>query len=505
MRNLIYILGDQLSFNISSLKDFSKKEDVILMTEVAAETTYVWHHKKKLVLILSAMRHFAEELKQEGYKVEYVKLDDEKNTGAFDSELKRFVTKYNPKKVILCEPSEYRVKKLFDDVEIDIEVREDNRFIASHSDFKDFAKGRKNLLMEDFYRQIRKKTGILVDEKNKPVGGKWNFDANNRNKMPDDVEFPRIIKINQSKITKEIIDLVEKKFAKNFGELENFNYAVSRDDTKKLFTDFVKNRLKNFGTYQDAMRDDLEFGFHSLISFYINIGLLDPLKCCKAVEKAYFDKKCDINSAEGFIRQIIGWREYIRGIYRHFMPKYKTLNFFNHKRKLPEFYWDENKTKMNCIKQVVKQTRKNAYSHHIQRLMITGNFAMLAEIDPDDVNEWYMAVYLDAFEWVELPNTHGMAIFADGGIVATKPYAASANYINKMSNFCKGCAYNAKKVKGEEACPFNFLYWNFLIKNKEKLKDNRRMFYPYLTLSKKSEEEVKEIEDIAENFLGSLR
>lgn len=508
MRHLVYILGDQLSHNISSLDGFSKDEDIILMTEVMEESTYVPHHKKKLVFILSAMRHFAEELQEEGYKIEYVKLDDKDNSGSFTNEIERFSKKYNTKKVIITEPSEYRVlediRSWSDKLSCNVEIKKDDRFISDKEEFTKFAKGKKQLIMEFFYRNMRRKTGLLMKTSTDPIGGKWNFDKDNRNAIPDNLELPQIPKFKPDKITEEVIELVKSKFKDNFGDSDNFFYAVTKSHAEEFFDDFIENRLEHFGQYQDAMSDKLDFGFHSVVSFYINVGLLDPLECCKKVEKAYKDGKCEINSAEGFIRQIIGWREFIRGIYWHFMPDYKEMNYLEVKHDLPWFYWDETKTDMNCIRQVVKQTRENAYSHHIQRLMITGNFAMLAEIDPAQVNEWYMAVYADAFEWVELPNTHGMAIYADGGIVGSKPYVASGKYINRMSNYCKNCKYKVSKNLGEDACPFNYLYWNFIIKHEDKFKDNPRMKFPYLNLKKKSHKEIEEIVEQSKKFLEKL-
>ena len=527
MRNLIFILGDQLSLNISSLQDFDKNLDAILMAEVWDETKYAPHHQKKLVLIFSAMRQFKNYLHENGYKIFYTKLDDKDNLGSFDAELLKFYQKLKPQKIILTEPSEYRVLKVFNDFQeknkVPLEIRNDDRFICSHHEFAEFAKGKKTLLLENFYHQIRKKTKILMEElpkkpkakssstpELKPVGGKWNYDKENRQTMPADIHPPKILQLKTSPITLEVIEMVKKNFPKNFGDTNNFNFATTAFEANLHFEDFIKNRLKNFGNYQDAMRQDVDFGFHSIVSMYINIGLLDALTCAKKVEEEYFKGDCDLASAEGFIRQIIGWREYIRGIYWYFMPKYRELNYFNHQRKLPDFYWDENKTKMNCLKIAIKQTRENAYSHHIQRLMITGNFALLAEINPDEIDAWYLGVYADAFEWVEMPNTRGMAIYADGGIVASKPYCSSGNYINKMSNFCKNCHFDVKKTTNENslvknACPFNYLYWNFLIKNENLLKNNGRLFYPYGNLKRKSPQEILAIKKSAEEFFNDIK
>ncbi|MFM8186194.1 MAG: cryptochrome/photolyase family protein, partial [Alphaproteobacteria bacterium] len=301
------------------------------------------------------------------------------------------------------------------------------------------------------------------------------------------------------------INLVEKQCADHFGDLDTFAWPVTRKDALKALDHFIKDCLPTFGDYQDAMKIGAPFLAHALLSPALNIGLLNPVEICVAAERAYKQGKAPLNAVEGFIRQIIGWREYIRGIYWHFMPKYADLNYFNHRRNLPEFYWDEDKTEMNCLKTAIKHTRLHAYSHHIQRLMITGNFALLSQINPTQVDEWYLAVYADAFEWVEMPNTRGMALYADGGIVASKPYCSSGNYINKMSNFCKNCHYDVKLATGEKACPFNYLYWNFLIENSENLKNNGRLFYPYSNLKRKSAKEIAEIKTSAQNFFKKIK
>ena len=504
---LVHLLGDQLSHNISALNFISKDRDIILMTEVQEETVYVPHHKKKLVLVLSAMRHFAAELEEKGYKVEYVRLNDHDNTGNLISELERFISKYQPNKVIVTEPSEHRVltyyQALQSRLKTPLEIREDDRFISNRIEFQQIFLNKRSYLMETFYRKMRQKTGLLMDG-SKPIGGQWNYDKQNRKAIPTSIATPKIPSFRQDEITLDVIKLVEQLFSQNFGDASDFSFAVTKKDALIAFEDFINNRLSRFGEYQDAMRSDLEFGFHSIISMYINIGLLSPLECCKTVEQAYYNKKTDIASAEGFIRQIIGWREYIRGIYWLKMPEYKTLNFFDNKRSLPSFYWDESKTDMQCLKHSIKQTRIHAYSHHIQRLMITGNFAMLIGVCPDQLDEWYMSVYIDAFEWVEMPNTRGMASYADGGIVGTKPYAASGKYIQRMSNFCDTCKYDPNKVVGENACPFNYLYWNFIITHKQKLEKNPRMMYAYLNLKKKSDVEIKAISKAAAEFLEAL-
>lgn len=506
-KTLHFIFGDQLSLSLSSLRHFDKNRDVILMCEVMEEASYVWHHPKKIALIFSAMRHFALELKGLGYEVDYVKLDDEKNSGSFDGELQRAISRYNPQKIIITEPSEYRVLdkvlKWQELYKIPVEIFDDARFLCSKIEFRKWARNKKELRLEFFYREMRKKYKILVDTDLKPLAGRWNFDAENRKTPKSGMKSPKRIAHKKDNITLEVLDLVAKKFPENFGNLLPFHFAVTPTEALIEAQHFIDELLPNFGDYQDAMVTNEAYLYHSLLSCYINIGLLDPLEICKMAEKSYHQGKAPINAVEGFIRQILGWREYVRGIYWLYMPQYLENNFFNATRALPEFYWGK-KTEMFCLKEVVNQTRIHSYSHHIQRLMITGNFALLAGLNPKKVHEWYLAVYADAFDWVEVPNTIGMALHADGGIMATKPYAASAKYISKMSNFCKSCKFDPDEIIGENACPFNSLYWNFMKQNESKLKSNQRLKFVYPTWYKMKEEKREEILKTAKKYLEKL-
>ncbi|MHA6264896.1 cryptochrome/photolyase family protein [Arenibacterium sp. CAU 1754] len=479
--SLILVLGDQLTTGISSLGDADPERDIVVMAEVADEATYVAHHKKKIAFIFAAMRHFAKQLEQDGWRVLYTRLDDPDNTGSLGGEVARHIKSHDPKEVILTEPGEWRLlcdlKDRSTDWPVPCRILEDDRFIASHQDFDDWAEGRKQLRMEYFYRDMRRKTGLLM-EGDDPVGGKWNFDAENRKPPDDGLSVPRPKRFTPDDITSGVLDLVETEFADNFGTLDPFWFAVTRKDALGALDHFVAEALPNFGDFQDAMLADERFLFHSILSQYIHVGLLDPIEVCRAVERAYHDGDVPLNAAEGFIRQIIGWREYVRGIYWREMPGYTDRNFFDADRDLPAFYWT-GETDMACMRAAITQTRDEAYAHHIQRLMVTGNFAMLAGVDPHQVHEWYLAVYADAYEWVEAPNTIGMSQFADGGLLGSKPYAASGNYINKMSDYCNGCAYDVKRKTGEGACPFNPLYWDFLDRNQSKLRDNPRMGQMY--------------------------
>lgn len=505
-KTLRFLLGDQLTRGIASLKDIDPKTDVVLMAEVMEEASYVPHHKQKLVFLFAAMRAFAKELRGEGITVDYIALDDAENTGSLGGELKRAVSRHKPSRVTLTEPGEWRVREMFDDwreeLDCDVVIREDDRFVCSHADFERWAHGRKALRMEFFYREMRRATGLLMDG-DKPEGGQWNFDVENRKKLPKGQKIPKRMRFAPDARTREVMALVEKRFPKNFGTLDEFGWAVTRKDALKALKEFITCALENFGDYQDAMKSGGPFLFHGLVSPYINAGLLTPLEVCEAAENAYRAGKAPLNAVEGFIRQIIGWREYVRGIYWLKMPDYRETNHLGATRKLPDLYWTA-ETDMNCLANCVGDTRDHAYAHHIQRLMVLGNFALLAGISPREVQDWYLLVYADAYEWVELPNVHGMVLFADGGLLGSKPYAASGAYIDRMSDYCSDCAYDVKEKAGEKACPFNYLYWDFLIRNEKKLSGNNRLAMPYRNLARFEKARVEEIRKDAERFLDQL-
>ncbi|AJI52687.1 cryptochrome/photolyase family protein [Francisella philomiragia] len=507
MRILRLILGDQLSQSISSLRDCDKANDVVMMCEVMQEASYVKHHKKKLVHIFSAMRHFALQLHKLGYKVCYTKLDDPKNTGSFHSEVQKVIEKLGAQKLIVTEPGEYRVLEDIQswqkDFSIGVEIRSDDRFLATIEEFTNWAKGYKQLRMEYFYRYMRIKNNILLDSDGKPEGGQWNYDSQNCKTPSTNTKVPESYKSTADDITKRVIELMEKTFDNNFGDIEPFNYAVTREEALEALELFIKERLSSFGDYQDAMLEGQAWMYHSHISMYINSGLLLPIECIKAAEKAYYNGKAPLNAVEGFIRQILGWREFVRGVYWLKMPDYRDMNYLEATRKLPSFYWDA-ETKMNCLHQCIKETKENAYAHHIQRLMVLGNFALLAGIDPKYVNEWYLLVYADAYEWVELPNVSGMVLFADGGYLASKPYAASGSYIKKMSNYCDNCSYKVGNKNGINACPFNYLYWDFLARNKSKLANNPRLAMIYKSYEKMTDEKKELIKQDSEKLLEEL-
>lgn len=498
------VLGDQLDHEISSLKHIDPTTDLVVMMEVMEEATYVKHHPKKIAFLFSAMRHFSDDLTQKGYNVLYIKLDSKDNGHSFTNNIVEIVTKYKAERLIVTEPGEYRVLQFMKDWKksftCEVSILPDDRFFCDHETFGEWVKGKKSLVMEHFYRMMRKTTGYLMDSEGKPIGGNWNYDQSNRNKYDGEVKIHGPKKFQPDSITQEVIELVEERFGSHFGSTTPFWFAVTAKQAKSALKHFINYSLPYFGTYQDAMVDNEHFLFHSVLSQYINCGLLNPRTVCEEVIKAFENNHAPINAVEGFIRQIIGWREYVRGLYWHLMPKYSTMNHLNAKRPLPEMYWT-GETDMKCMRHVIQQTQEEAHSHHIQRLMVTGNFALIAGITPQEVCDWYLAVYADAYEWVELPNTLSMALFADGGILATKPYAASGNYINKMSNFCKNCPYNVKKRVGEDACPFNFLYWNFLDENKKALENNQRLRFAYANLEKIPKEELHAMKMQAKKFL----
>jgi len=504
--SLILILGDQLSAKIPSLEQADKRSDLVLMVEVSEEATYVRHHKKKIAFIFSAMRHFAEELTRNGWRVDYIRLDEPENIGSFTGELKRALIRHQPNRVVVTEASEWRIlQAIFDwekEVGVPVDILSDNRFIVSRDEFQRWAEGRKQLRMEYFYRDMRRKTELLMNG-DQPEGGKWNFDAENRKPASADLLMPQIRKFSPDATTQDVLKLVKGRFADHFGDLEPFWFAVTSQDAEAVVDHFLDGTLAQFGDYQDAMLTGEPFLYHSLLSLYINSGLLDPLYVCRRVEAAYYAGKVPLNAAEGYIRQIIGWREYVRGIYWLKMPEYVSENFFGNTRHLPNFYWTGN-TDMACLQAVVTQTKEEAYAHHIQRLMVTGNFALLAGVDPHEVHEWYLAVYADAYEWVELPNTLGMSQFADGGFLSSKPYAASGNYINKMSDYCRHCRFDVKKKVGDDACPFNALYWDFLLRNEDKLKSNHRLAQVYRTWHKMDEAKRTEYRQSAARFLSKF-
>ena len=504
---LVPILGDQLTRNLASIRGRTKDDTVILMMEVLDEATYVKHHKQKIVLIFSAMRHFAAELRDAGWTVDYTELDDEENAHSFTGEVARAVERHDPSAIHIVEAGEWRVQQAIeewpDKFDCDVEILPDDRYLCPLSKFRDWAEDRDHLTMEHFYRMMRRDTGLLMQDDGKPVGGEWNYDKQNRKPPAGDMDAPPRPLFEPDEITRECIALVEERFDDHFGSLEKFGWPVTRDQAEEAADAFFAKRIEKFGPYQDAMVEGEDDLYHSMLSTSINLGLLDPLELCKRAEQAYRDDKAPINSVEGFIRQLIGWREYIRGFYWYMMPHLEKANALNAQRGLPDFYWT-GETDMNCLADAIRSTRDNAHAHHIQRLMVLGNFALLAGISPPEVQDWYLVVYADAYQWVELPNVSAMILYADGGKLATKPYAASGNYINKMSNYCGNCRYSHSKKTGEDACPFNPLYWHFMVRHRDVLEKNHRIGRIYATWDRMSEDRQAEYLDSADAFLDTL-
>jgi len=474
--------------------------------EVADETTYVKHHKAKIALILSAMRHFAAWLREEGWHVDYIMLEDAKNTGSFSGEIFRAAQRHGASAVRITEPGEWRVMKSLEGLkgplDVPLDILPDDRFLCSLPEFYTWAQSRSTLRMENFYRQMRRKTGLLM-EGDEPAGGQWNYDEENRAAPDKGMNPPPAPKFTPDAITRKVMEMVERRFGDHFGSLDHFGWPVTARQAQEALCAFIEDRLPSFGKYQDAMVHGSDDLFHSLLSTSINLGILDPLECCRRAQQAWLDGKVPLNAAEGFIRQIIGWREYIRGMYWLEMPELADANALGATRALPDFYWT-GETDMRCVADCVRSTRENAHAHHIQRLMVLGNFALIAGVRPQEVEDWFLAVYADAYEWVELPNVAAMALWADKGRLATKPYAASGNYINKMSDYCGECTYAVSRKTGEGACPFNPLYWDFLVRNRKLLESNHRISRAYATWDRMKPERQREYLGSAKEVLDGL-
>ena len=506
LKTLRLILGDQLNHQHSWYNDDQEHITYVFM-EMRQETDYVTHHIQKVIGFFSAMRNFAEHLKERDHEVIYLKINDSKNDQDLEKNLKRIVKENGFKKFEYQLPDEYRLdeqlKEICSDLSIETEAFDTEHFYTKREDLENFYKGKKQLIMEYFYRDMRKKHGILMTNAKDPEGGKWNFDKSNRNKWTGEPEIPH--ERGFRKDVSEIYTEIEKAGIKTMGTVnqKNFNWPTSREDSLSVLNYFCKNLLVHFGDYQDALHTEQEYLFHSRLSFSLNTKMITPEEVINSVLDYYYEHKdeIDISQVEGYIRQILGWREYMRGIYWKEMPGYRRSNKLSNQNELPEFYWTAD-TKMNCMHHAIKNSLENAYAHHIQRLMITGNYALLTQTHPDEVDKWYLGIYIDAIEWVEITNTRGMSQFADGGIVATKPYVSSGSYINKMSNYCKNCHYKVSKKTGEDSCPFNSLYWNFLDSKREEFKGNQRMNMMFSLLDKKDSEEMKKIRERAEKIIS---
>ncbi len=508
VRHLIVVLGDQLDRCSAAFDDYDRARDAVLMMEVDEEATCVPQHKARLVLFFSAMRHLRDELRECGVTVHYRALEDEDNRGGFAAEIALQVAALAPERLVLLKPGDYRVEQSIRasarDLYMPLEIREDRHFLSAPGEFEAFAAGRKNLMMETFYRGMRRRHGILMDGE-RPLGGRWNYDADNREtfgkKRPGRIRRPR--SFAPDPITREVMAMVERRFPEAPGSLTSFGYPVTRQQAREALADFVEHRLADFGRYQDAMVAEQPFVYHSRLSTALNLHLLDPREAIDAACAAYREDAAPLNSVEGFVRQIVGWREYVRGIYWLKMPGYADLNALDARLPMPAFMWT-GKTEMNCVRKSVSQLIEHAYAHHIQRLMVLGLFAMLLGVRPYAVHQWHMSMYADAIDWVSLPNVLGMSQYGDGGIVGSKPYAASGNYISRMSDYCRGCRYDPRLATGERACPFTTLYWDFLERNRDKIGNSRRMVFQLANLARKDQGERRAIRKRAETLRASF-
>jgi deoxyribodipyrimidine photolyase-related protein len=520
-RHLVIVLGDQLDEASSAFDDFDPAQDVIWMNEVMEESTHVWSAKQRTTLFLSAMRHFANSLQErttepkdpetksrefKHWQIDYTQLDDPANTGTLAGELARAIARHQPTKLILTAPGDWRVLQALRSValqaSLELELRDDRHFFTTVRDFAAHAKGRKQLRLEYFYRELRHRTGILMEGKD-PVGGQWNFDADNRESFgkAGPVNVPPPSRFAPDGITQSVIDLVNTKLATHPGVVSatasGFGWPVTRSQALEALNAFIEQRLPLFGQYEDAIWCGEAWLYHSHLSSSLNLKLLNPREVVAAAEAAYQRGHAPIGAVEGFVRQILGWREYVRGIYWTQMPSYLERNAQAVKQPLPAFYWTGKQTKngkaepiaMKCLSDAISQTLEHGYAHHIQRLMVTGLYALLFGVHPKAVHEWYLAVYVDAVEWVELPNTLGMSQFGDGGIMASKPYIASGKYIQRMSNHCKGCQYDPALSTGDKACPYTTLYWDYMIRHEAMLSKNPRMGMQLKNLGRLSSEQ----------------
>ena len=511
MRNLVLILGDQLSFTNPALDGFDPQEDRVLLIEAPGEAKAVWSHKARITLFLSAMRHFANQVVDRGWQLEYVQLDD-KLAPDFSQRLDAVLARCQPKSVRVAEPGEWRMLQAIEAsckrAAVTLFTIDDTHFMCSRAEFATWASGKKELRMEFFYRVMRKKYEVLM-EKGQPVGGAWNFDAENRSAYPKRGAqigpglIPAPAGFAPDAITLEVMDLVQKFFPDHPGELKDFIWPVTREQALESLEIFISHRLSQFGTYQDAMWTDTPYGWHSLLSAALNLHLLDPREVIKRAELAYSDGQASLENVEGFIRQILGWREFIRGMYWLDMPAMREANHYQHQRALPDWYWT-GKTQMACMHDSLQQTLRYGYAHHIQRLMVMGNFALLAELSPQAVADWYLAIYIDAVEWVELPNTAGMALHACGSRFTSKPYISSGAYINRQSNYCNNCKFKPEQRSGDTACPFTTLYWNFIDKHVAELAANPRTALMAKNLDRISPSEKQEIRARAQKMLANL-
>lgn len=487
MRNLILILGDQLNLDASAFDGFDPAVDRVFMAEVREESTQVWSSQPRIAVFLAGMRHLKGRLEERGYPLEYRYLEDPENLGTLALELDAAIQRGRPRQLIMTAPGDWRVLQDLTGVarrhELSLEIRDDRTFFSTVRDFAAFASGRRQIRMEYWYRALRRQHDILMEE-GEPVGGQWNFDADNRQSFGKEgpKAVPKPLRFAPDALTQTVLALVEEHFPDHPGSLDNFSWPMTPEEAHEALSDFLEHRLALFGPYEDAMWQGEPCLFHSQLSMAMNLKLLSAQEVVRAVETRYREGRIALASAEGFIRQVLGWREYVRGIYWTQMPEYRHLNALAASQDLPAFFWT-GETSMNCLSECLRQSLSLGYAHHIQRLMVIGLYALLFGVRPNAIHEWFLAVYVDAVEWVELPNTLGMGQFGDGGYMASKPYVASGQYIHRMSNYCQSCAFDPKQRVGEKACSFTTLYWDFLMRHRDQLISNPRMGMQFKNLA----------------------
>ena len=503
MRNLIFILRDQLDRDAAVLDDVDPARDAVAMTEADAKRGRFPEHKQRLALGWAALRHFRDDLRERGLTVHYEPADAPDRSADASAFLRRQIAAHDPDGVRVTEPGRHdllrRLEAVCEAEGVELDVHADDHFLATHRTFEEWAEGRKQLTLEYFYREQRRAHDVLVTDDGDPVGGEWNFDDDNQETFGADGPgmIPEGPAFGRDTLTEEVLALVRTDFADAPGALDDFRWPVTPAQAETALEDFIEHRLPEFGTYQDAMWTGRPFLYHSRLSAALNLKLLDPLTAVRAAEQAYHDGHAPINAVEGFVRQVLGWREFVRGVYWLYDSEYVDRNALDATADLPDFYWTGD-TDMRCLSECVGQVREHAYAHHIPRLMVMGLFGLLYGVDPQQMNEWHEAMYIDAWEWVSTPNMVGMALYADGGTVGTKPYTASGKYIDRMSNYCSHCRYDPAEATGEEACPFTSLYWNFLDRHQERFSGNPRMNFQLANVRRKDDEELTAIAERVE-------
>jgi deoxyribodipyrimidine photolyase-related protein len=503
-RHLVLVLGDQLDLQSAAFDGIDPARDVVWMAEVAGESENVWSTQVRTTLFLSAMRHFRDRAVKAGYRVDYASLDDPKNSQTLAGELRRAVSRLRPERLVVVQPGEWRVQEALKEaagaLDLALEIREDRHFLCSPADFARHAQGRRQLRLEFFYREMRRRHDVLVSADGEPEGGEWNYDHENRESFGRTAPTPPAPRaFPPDRVTQEVITLVRARFPDRPGDLDRFDWPVTPEDAEAALEDFVAQRLVQFGRFQDAIWLGQPWLYHSRLAAAMNLKLLDPRRVIAAATATYRAGRAELAAVEGFIRQILGWREYVRGIYWHLMPDYLERNALGAKEALPAFFWT-GEVPMACLRDAIGQSLSLGYAHHIQRLMVTGLYSLLLGVKPQAVHAWYLAVYVDAVEWVELPNTLGMSQYGDGGVMASKPYVATGRYIERMSNACGQCRFDPAEAIGPRACPFTTLYWDFLLRHRDQLQKNPRMSLQVRNVEKLTPERARLIRSQAEQI-----